>query len=149
MGIKIEGLEKLTKKLEYLGGNSSGVIDKGLALGAEKIKADAKTACPADTGHLKASIVREKNPNGYAVGTNVKYAPYVEYGTGTKGDPSVPHTQREKWTYRDEKGNYHTAYAQPPRHFLLKSFESNKETVAKLVRKQLSLALNEKMRGAK
>lgn len=149
MSITIEGLENLTRKLDYLGGNSNAAIDKGLALGAEKIKADAKRECPADTGHLKASIVREKIPNGYAVGTNVEYAPYVEYGTGTKGNPKVPHTQRDKWTYMDEKGNYHTVHAQRPRPYLQKAFDANKQYVLSTVKKQVAIALKSKMGGTK
>lgn len=149
MNIKIEGLEKLTRKLDYLGGNSNAVIDKGLALGAEKIKADAKRICPEDTGHLKGSITREKIPNGYAVGTNVEYAPYVEYGTGTKGDPSVPHTQHDKWTYQDEKGDYHTAYAQPPRPYLSKAFNDNKQYILKTVHSRVVIALKSQMGGIK
>ena len=46
------------------------------------VEAEAKKACPVDTGKLRASItpVIESWAAGY-VGTNTHYAPYVEYGT--------------------------------------------------------------------
>ena len=46
------------------------------------VEAEAKKACPVDTGKLRASItpVIESWAAGY-VGTNTAYAPYVEYGT--------------------------------------------------------------------
>ena len=41
----------------------------------------AKTDTPVDTGRLKSSITSEKINNESGVyGTNVEYAPYVEYG---------------------------------------------------------------------
>lgn len=46
-------------------------------------EAYAKLKCPVDTGRLRASIshaVDESDEAAY-IGTNVEYAPYVEYGT--------------------------------------------------------------------
>lgn len=52
---------------------------------AFKIEASAKRAAPVDTGRLRGSITtkfKSSNTNPEAeVGTNVEYAPYVEYGT--------------------------------------------------------------------
>lgn len=42
----------------------------------------AKQYCPVDTGRLRSSISFEVDTRATAtVGTNVEYAPYVEYGT--------------------------------------------------------------------
>jgi|SRR5690606_5872219 len=43
----------------------------------------AKQRAPVDTGRLRASIQIQIYPNGLTadVGTNVEYAPYVEFGT--------------------------------------------------------------------
>lgn len=49
----------------------------------------AKVNSPVDTGRLRGSITNEVKPSEKAVyiGTNVEYAPYVEYGhrVGTSG----------------------------------------------------------------
>ena len=52
-----------------------------LEAGSAMVQADAKHLAPVDTGTLRSSIVREVKGNIAIVGTNVEYAPYVEYGT--------------------------------------------------------------------
>lgn len=53
------------------------VITKGCLA----IEADAKRQCPVDTGNLRRSITTKVKGTSGEVGTNVEYAPYVEYGT--------------------------------------------------------------------
>lgn len=51
------------------------------AIGKEAVTY-AQKDCPVDTGRLRASIAEQVVPDEKAVyiGTNVEYAPYVEYG---------------------------------------------------------------------
>ncbi len=56
-------------------------IQKELLRIAHLIRNEAVIRCPVDTGRLRASIIVSEEPNKVIVGTNVKYAPYVEYGT--------------------------------------------------------------------
>lgn len=52
------------------------------ALAAQEVRTEAVQNCPVDTGRLRQSIgVQQVNPDHYRVGTNVEYAPYVEFGT--------------------------------------------------------------------
>lgn len=52
------------------------------ALLAQQIRNDAVRAAPVDTGRLRQSIGVQKIGDGhYRVGTNVRYAPFVEFGT--------------------------------------------------------------------
>lgn len=53
-----------------------GVIECGLA-----IEAQAKALAPVDTGRLRDSITTQQFTDYVLVGTNVEYAPYVEYGS--------------------------------------------------------------------
>lgn len=49
----------------------------------------AKQACPVDTGRLRSSIKYTKQTDSSCtVGTNVKYAPDVEWGHATRGHKS-------------------------------------------------------------
>ena len=41
----------------------------------------AQSICPVDTGRLRNSITNDHDDTSVIVGTNVEYAPYVEYGT--------------------------------------------------------------------
>lgn len=48
----------------------------------------AKRLCPVDTGNLRNSITHTSDDDTAYIGTNVEYAPYVEYGTSrTKAQP--------------------------------------------------------------
>ena len=48
----------------------------------------AKRKCPVDTGNLRNSITHTSDDDTAYIGTNVEYAPYVEYGTSrTKAQP--------------------------------------------------------------
>ncbi len=62
------------KRIEKVG--FRGVIECGLA-----IEAQAKALAPVDTGRLRDSLATAVGSNEVIVGTNVEYAPYVEYGT--------------------------------------------------------------------
>lgn len=147
MEMKIEGLAGLMKKLEYLGGNSTEAIDKGLGKAAKKIQLDAKRFCPYDTGRLKGSISAERiKPLEWAVGTNVEYAPCVEFGTGSLGDPSVPHTAKKFWRYK-KNGRYYTTHGQRPQPFLYPALLNNKDCVFNYAKAELRKALRGKMNG--
>ena len=54
----------------------------------ERIANDARKLAPVDTGNLRNSIRVEETRNGAEVGTDVEYAPYVEYGH--RGVPPHP-----------------------------------------------------------
>ncbi len=65
------------------------------------IEQTAKLYCPVDTGDLKDSITSEVTESGSTVvgkvGPHMPYADYVEYGTGSKGDPAAPYAHVESW----------------------------------------------------
>lgn len=45
------------------------------------VQNEARRLAPVDTGRLRSSITVKRTPDGAVVGSNVEYAPYVEYGT--------------------------------------------------------------------
>ena len=79
-GVKLIGFSAVTKAIKDLvDENKIDAITRAAALAVE---AEAKRLCPVRTGRLRASITTEKiDTAAYAVGTNVEYAPYVEFGT--------------------------------------------------------------------
>lgn len=48
---------------------------------AIRVDAEAKKKAPVDTGNLRASITMEVDGLEATVGTNVEYAPFIEFGT--------------------------------------------------------------------
>lgn len=132
MDIQVKGLDNLIRKLEFLGGNADAAIDRGLAIGAQRVKRTAKQICSVDTGRLKGSIESHQiGKHAYSVGTNVEYATYVEFGTGRSGDPKVDHTMSVK--------------GMSPRPYLYPALVQNKDAVGKDVKAQVITAIRQKV----
>lgn len=95
------------------------------------VEKDAKKKCPVDDGTLRGSITSEVEDNKGIVGTNVEYAPYVEFGTGlfaANGDG-----RQTPWTYQDAKGEWHTTVGQHPQPFLQPALDNNKREIRKII----------------
>lgn len=78
-----------------------------LALGliGDEAEGYAKDECPVHTGTLRNSIANQVVSDDYAVqvGTNVEYAPYVEYG-------DMHHKVGKKHFLRDSIANHEERY---------------------------------------
>ena len=89
-------------EIEDLRDDLTDAIDSGVAKTAAQVERSAKQRVPVDTGTLRASLrFRQRAPASYAVGTNVQYAPDVEFGT----DPHViTPNQAEALRFEDAEG---------------------------------------------
>lgn len=71
--------------VDQLLASEDGPVGQDLLRRAVRVESAAKRACPVDTGRLRASITHdlERDSKGLVamVGTNVDYAPHVEFGT--------------------------------------------------------------------
>lgn len=84
ISVRIEGLERLLKKA------SPDILAKPLRNFFERaslaVENRAKEKAPVDTGRLRSSLAHEIDgaavPLWAKVGTNVTYAPFMEFGTG-------------------------------------------------------------------
>lgn len=138
--VSVSGLDHLIDKLRRQRTDADRAVERGLLKAGNKVRNKAVLLCPVKTGALRNSIqVEQPAPLTVTVGTNLEYAPYVEYGTGTKGDPSVPRTEREQWSYQDEDGNWHTSHGQPAQPFLRPAVDSEEitNTVAEEIQRGL------------
>lgn len=137
MEIEVKGLDGLLKKLDKLGGGIEQSTQKALLKGGAVFESGAKEHCPVDTGQLRESIHTEaKDARTVTVGTNCEYAVFVEYGTGPKGDPSIPHTTKKYWRYHDADG-WHTSHGQPPQPFMRPAFSEGKGNVVDAVKESI------------
>lgn len=138
MEVKVEGLDRLFKKLDKLGGSIEQSTQKALLKGGAVFESGAKERCPVDTGELRESIHTEaKDKRTVTVGTNCNHAAFVEYGTGPKGDPSVLHTTKKSWRYQDAEGSWHTSHGQPPQPFMRETFAAKKDKVVDAVKESI------------
>lgn len=92
ININFQGQMELKKKIELAYKKYPEATKKGIKLSCILVEGRAKYYVPVDTGRLKSSITYEVKENfweinGY-VGTDVEYAPYLEFGT--KKMPSYP-----------------------------------------------------------
>lgn len=73
-----------------------------VALGLESIGQEAegyaKDECPVDTGRLRNSISHEVQEDDVYIGTNVEYAPYVEYRDKARHTTGKAHFLRDAAT---------------------------------------------------
>jgi len=137
---RVEGLDGILKKFAALKNiDKNPRIDKALGRGAARIQAAVKMLTPVDTSNLVNKIVlNHEKMMEYAVTTNVEYAVYVEYGTGKLGDPTVPHTSKDSWTYYSEKlQKFITTHGQKPAHMFTKGFAQAHKTAFEIVRKEV------------
>jgi HK97 gp10 family phage protein len=91
----VNNIPKITKDIERATHN-------GLTASAEFVEAKAKenTTPNVDTGRLRASITHQVRGNTAIIGTNVQYAPYLEFGTGIYAEGGGG--RRTGWFYKYE-----------------------------------------------
>lgn len=140
--ITIKNIDTLKRRLRNISTlDLEDTMNKATAL----VHGQAKTLAPVNTGNLSSSIHMEtirkgKNVIG-RVFTNVEYAPFVEFGTGIKGDGTYPYNveglnlsyRDTPWTFSPDGGEtfYHTSgqVAQP---FMYPALNDNKDTIQKM-----------------
>jgi hypothetical protein len=146
ISFKVHGLEEWVNKLEALKGiENDPRIDRALGRGAARMQAAVKLLTPVGapewggTGNLRNKIFLD-HPKSmeWHITTNVEYAAFVEYGTGKLGDPAVPHTSKEHWTYYNTFAKqFITTHGQKPVHMFAKGFSTTHVKVFDIVQKEV------------
>lgn len=164
MKIEVKGLDRLLYGFERLGRSDEAekTVNQTLAQCAEGVRARAveileekvySTPTPEGytrTGQLKSAknLTVEKISNGHKVCTHLNYSVYIEFGTGTLGDPSVPHTTLRFWKSKKKgEGRWYTYHGMKPRPFLQPAFNEYKAKLPEIVKKKLARSLTEAMRN--
>jgi len=102
--VTVKNVDRLTQRLKRIA--DMDLRDK-MVEATKLVHAQAKALAPVgDTGNLAGSIRMEvNNKAGNMEGrvyTNLEYAPYVEFGTGIKGNGSYPYKiENVSLSYRD------------------------------------------------
>ena len=87
--MNIQGLNELIRNLDRSSSNYEKEAKKALKEIGMRLKHKVSSKSPKDTGVLKKSWkYRTIDSNEGILSTNVKYAPYVEYGHRTRGGKS-------------------------------------------------------------
>lgn len=130
---EVENLDKVIAKLAKLVDETT--FKETMNKACIVVENQAKINAPAAAGQLRNSITHEVDGlNGY-IGTNVSYAPYVEFGTGIFA--AEGNGRQDRWSYQDAKGNWHSTIGQKPQPFLEPALEASKDKVFELFQEAL------------
>ena len=166
------GADSLIAKCRKLASKQAGDdIVRRAVLNACKnvVQADAKLRAPANDGELRNSIkTRVKMDGDRVVGevyTNLHYAPYVELGTGPKGQanhlgisPEVSVTYKSNpWFVHEDQidvgpynfqkmGEFYKMYGQPAQPYLYPALKDNHERISNNISKYVSRKIREQIR---
>ena len=94
----------------------------------------AKEKAPVDTGRLRNSISHQVDDETVYVGTNVEYAPYLEFGTGKFAESGGRPTP---WSYQDSKGEWHTTNGMKPQPYLKPAIDDHMSEYKQIVQNEL------------
>lgn len=126
------------------------------------VHAQAKSLAPVDTGNLAGSIHMETKtiPNGVQgrVYTNLEYAPYVEFGTGVKGNGTYKYkieglnlTYKDKgwcyWSDKEDKLIYTKGQKAQP--YMYPALSRNKKEVKRILKEGIKSNLKTCCKGGK
>ena len=131
MRVEVLGVDALMAKLS--------AVDLTDALNESCLLAEntAKEDCPVDSGQLRNSITSNVSGETGEVGTNVEYAPYVEYGTGVYNPGRLT-----PWSYQDASGEWHTTTGQKPQPFLVPALDSNRDKILNIFKEKVKEGLS-------
>ena len=166
------GADRLIAKCRKLAGKQLGedIVLRAVHNAAKKVvQADARRLVPVRDGELRTSIkTRAKMEGDKAVGevyTNLKYAPYVEFGTGPKGqenhsgispEVSVAYRSSPWYVHEDQinvgpyhfskRGEFYKMYGQPAQPYLYPALKDNHDRVSSNISKYVSRKIREQIK---
>ena len=138
ISFKIEGLDALIKRLGKLSPKIAKEVAMEVNASALAIQSKAKRDVKVDNSTLRSSIqlkeINQGNKIVYTVGSALKYAPYVEFGTG--GLVNVP-AGYESFAiqFKGTKGYKVNLRARP---YLIPAFESEIPILRKNIQKVIA-----------
>lgn len=144
--IKIVGLRRITENFDKLTNiDMTPTVNKAVVV----VKGYAKENVAKDTGDLSGSISSTVETKGKTITgkvfTNLEYAPYVEFGTGAKGQGTYPHPvkglslsyRQTPWGYIDPKTDeYIWTNGQVAQPFMYPALNENRTAIQRLIRKE-------------
>lgn len=143
MSMEITGLDEVMERLRSASDGTLAdiALRRALTVAGKAVQKTAKELVHKGTSQLWESIEVVPLENGVDIGTNLAWGFYEEYGTGKQGDPSVEHTNKDKWSYEDDDGNWHTTSGHEPHPFLFPALEMRKNEIPGIVREELEKAI--------
>jgi HK97 gp10 family phage protein len=134
--IKIEhNGDELAEEFRQLGIEIDSRAERGMDKIGNIVATQAKLLAPVKTGRLRRSIASRVERLGdniqVVIGTNLEYAPFIEYGTGVftthpDGGRQTP------WRFQTAEGEWITTIGQKPQPFLMPAFHAKQARIEQL-----------------
>lgn len=132
--MNVFGIDKLITELKNYSEKVNTDINNSVKAAALNVESRAKMDCPVDMGTLRASIntrpIKDDEGYGWEVFTPLEYAPYVEFGTGTR--VSIPIGYEEYARQFKGQKSIVGMNAQP---YLIPNFEMEKMALIENIKK--------------
>lgn len=155
--VSIKGVDRLTKRFNDVANMELvDIVNKATQL----VHGQAKALAPTDTGQLAGSIHMKvkmnKNSVEGRVYTNVEYAPYVEFGTGIKGNGTYPYKVKglnlvykdKGWAYLDEDtGEWIYTKGQEAQPYMYPALKENEKTIKQMFKDGVKTKLKQSSKG--
>lgn len=169
----IIGLDKFKAQMEKL---ALADLKKPTGEAIHLVQRDAKANVSVDSGELRESIYTDVRDEGdRLIGTcytNKAYAPYVEFGTGPRGqtshegvspDVAVAYSQSPWWIHESQidretaekyhwfyidttEGRFYQCSGQPARPYLYPAMKNNEENIMDIFETHISALIRGKMK---
>lgn len=131
----ISGLSDLQDTLGRMG-DCDQALKQSITKWTEYVRGEAVDLCPVRTGELRQSIHSDVEGSGHEVTgivyTDKEYAPYVEFGTGRRGEATSSETSPD---IDIEYSQFIGGQAAQP--FMYPALNNNKERIMKEVQRDL------------
>ena len=157
--VTIKGLDSLTRKLNNI---TDMELKDTMTEALKLVHGQAKTLAPVDGGDLSESIhmSQRKTATGREgrVYTNLEYAPYVEFGTGIKGNGTYPYEVKgltlaykdKGWIYYNEKLEKKIfTTGQEAQPYMYPALKNNEKTILKMFKSGVKTTLTKSCKGGK
>ena len=135
IGVNLTGIDSLQGAIKKLDEKLTKEVSNEINASSLKIQSDAKKLVPVDMGYLRNSIVLDGELGGltYSVEARMRYAAYVEFGTG--GKVSIPSGYEEYAALFKGTRKVAGMRSQP---YLIPSFEMEKPKLIKRINEMLN-----------
>ena len=155
--VTIKGIDTLTQRFNKI---ANLELREAMNKATQLVHGQAKALAPADTGILRNSIHMQVKDTGKSIEgrvyTNVEYAPYVEFGTGIKGNGTYPYQveglnlvyKNKGWAYFDEdKGEWIFTKGQKAQPYMYPALKQNEKTIKQILKQGVHTKLKENCKG--
>lgn len=143
--ITIKGIEALTHKLNNI--SQTKQVKETMNKAVLLVHGQAKTLAPVDTGALAGSIHPKVTTEGKTiigkVYTNLNYAPYVEFGTGSKGNGTYPNKdvklsyRSTPWVYTPNGEDFYRTEGQVAQPYMYPAIKRNEKKIKTMFKEAL------------